>query len=244
MFLFVGLAILFLHNLSLTANVVNVNIHGFGFADFIGILFLSFALVFLVVGKGIESVVMVPTGPMFADRERTAVAVRDYQDRKSNNPEYVLISGEVNNRDERGRATSRSQPIGIYKQLRKSGVPREEIMFEPDSADTLQNFIYTLGKMKKKGLHDLRIATDKWQYKRFQYYLDRARTEGLVGGDFKMSLVESNPVRPSLGYAIMSYYQDKGRIEQAGSLDTAAKYGKVSGTGKRLYLMARGFLGI
>ncbi len=226
-------------SLSFTGYVTALQMPVINFSWFFPAFFLALSLVLITTRKGIESVVMIPTGTLDADDERTRGAVKDYRE---NSPEEVLIVGLID-KDEHGRAKPTAQPIKIYKKLRKSGVKREDIFFEGESKDSLQNFVYSLEQLKDSNLRSLKISTDKWQFKRFQYYLDRAKQEGLANKDLQLQWVDSGPVRPSLPYAIAAYYKDMGRIKQAGSLKNAADVGKTSKS-NNLYLILRGILGV
>ena len=97
---------------------------------------------------------------------------------------YVLISGKIH-RDERGRLKIESQQYSIYKELRDHyGLKPSDFIIEGMSEDTLENFLYSIRKLKKKKVNHIKISTNLTQYWRFKLFEREAKQEGLVDNYF------------------------------------------------------------
>jgi len=148
--LLVGFVFLFLSvDIIFTGAVIGTNIEIKNILFFVfSLTFFMASLILFVVNKSLESLV-IPTGTLEADQKRVGTVMRSHSHTKEPKP-YVLVSGEIQ-RDERGRPEKESQQYSIYKELREHyGLKPSDFIIEGKSRDTLENFLYSIKKLKRK----------------------------------------------------------------------------------------------
>jgi uncharacterized SAM-binding protein YcdF (DUF218 family) len=97
---------------------------------------------------------------------------------------YVVISGGINR--ERGKIPKTAPQYVIYKRLRDEyKIKPNEIIIEGKSQDTLENFLYSIKKLKNKKINRMKIATNATQYWRFKLFETEAKKEGIINDSFK-----------------------------------------------------------
>lgn len=178
---------------------------GFMIIHILGILFLVGALGILVEGKGLEGVV-VPTGPSYrADHQRALGGVKKYDENRSS---LVIITGEMNN-SKSERSFIGSQPMRIYKEMRKSGVPRDHFVFESLSHNTQENVLYILEKLKEKKINEITVITDKPHAKRFEMMFNKSKKQGIAPENLEVKTYSEN-INNSYGLvkASLAYLKD------------------------------------
>ena len=184
-------------------------------------VFFVVSLILFVVNKSLESLV-IPTGNFEADQKRLRTAMTDYLDRKGPKP-YVLVSGAIQ-RDERGRAKRNSEQYSIYKELRgRYGLKPSDFIIEGKSKDTLENFLYSVKKLKRKKINRMKIATNPTQYWRFKLFEEEAKREGLVDSSFELEPIYTSESIKEFIYGVLAYVKDYIRIKSAGSLEKARR---------------------
>src|SRR4030042_5740629 len=122
----------------ISGNMIEFFGKGYVFNPFfsIGLILFFLSLVLLALNESLETIV-IPTGPSYeADRQRTEAGIRKYKENENNS--QMLISGKYND----GMCFINSQPIKIYKILRKAGIPRDRIILENKSNSTQENVLY------------------------------------------------------------------------------------------------------
>ncbi|MFH1452327.1 MAG: YdcF family protein [archaeon] len=185
------------------------------------ILSLTFfigSFVLYVVNKSLESLV-IPTGNLEEDEKRVETAMRSYV--RTKDKPYVLVSGEIH-RDESGGPRRESQQYSIYKKLREQyGLKPSDLIIEGKSRDTLENFLNSVEKLKRKGVNHLKIATNQTQYWRFKLFEREAKREGLVDGSFEIEPLYTSESPREFVYGVLAYVKDYFRIKFAGSLEDA-----------------------
>jgi hypothetical protein len=185
------------------------------------LVFFMASLVLFVVNKSLESLV-IPTGTLEADQRRVETAMRSYIHTKEPRP-YVLISGEIH-RDERGRPKKESQQYSIYKELREHyGLKSSDFIIEGKSRDTLENFLYSIKKLKRKKVNHIKIATNPTQYWRFKLFEREAKREGLIDNSFEVEPLYTSETPKEFIYGVLAYVKDYVRVKSAGSLENAEK---------------------
>jgi hypothetical protein len=219
--LFAGFIFLFLSvDVTFTGAVIGTNIEITNYFFFVfGLTFFMASLVLFVVNKSLESLV-IPTGTLEADEKRVETAMRSYSHTKEPKP-YVLISGEIH-RDERGRPEKESQQYSIYKELREHyGLKPSDFIIEGKSRDTLENFLYSIKKLKRKKVNYMKIATNPTQYWRFKLFEREAKREGLVDDSFEVEPLYTSESPKEFIYGVLAYVKDYIRVKSAGSLEKA-----------------------
>ena len=220
-FLFIGFVFLFLSvNVTFTGAVTGTYIKItnnlffiFSLASFI----VSFVL--FVVNKSLESLV-IPTGTLDEDEKRVETAMRSYTHTKEPRP-YVLVSGEIQ-RNEKGKPKKQSQQYLIYKELRERyQLKPSDFIIEGKSKDTLENFLYSVKKLKRKGVNNMKIATNSTQYWRFKLFEREAKKEGLIDDSFKVEPLYTSESLKEFVYGALAYVKDYFRVKSAGSLEKA-----------------------
>jgi uncharacterized SAM-binding protein YcdF (DUF218 family) len=180
---------------------------------------LMVSFIMLVAEKSLEAIV-IPTGGE-TNESRTRGAMTLYKSRKEK--PYVLISGEIE-RDSNKIPKKESQQYEIYKELRKEyGLRPSDIIVEGKSKDTLENFLFMLKKLKKKGINRLEISTNPTQYWRFKLFERQARSEGLIDESFEMEPVYNRESPKQFLYGLLAYAKDYLRVKSSDSLEEARK---------------------
>jgi uncharacterized SAM-binding protein YcdF (DUF218 family) len=183
----------------------------FRYEILLGLILLGGSLILLISRNSLE-VIVVPTGPSLeADKQRALKGAERFHKRESR---YVIISGQYND-----GVYSGSQPEKIYHELVNAGVPKDKIIFENKSSDTMENVLYTcdtindLAKEKElSGPYKVIVCTDKPHAKRFRMLLKRAKKEGYAPGDLRIR-TDSRGINPSYSSekAKITYIKDKYR---------------------------------
>ena len=183
--------------------------------------FFMASLVLYVVNKSLESLV-IPTGTLEADQKRVGTAMKSYT--RTKDKPYVLVSGKIH-RDEKGRPKRESQQYSIYKELMGYyGLKPSDLIIEGKSRDTLENFLYSIKKLKKKRINHIKIATNPTQYLRFKLFEKKAKREGLINNSFKIEPLYTSESPKEFVYGILAYVKDYFRVKSAGSLKKAEKH--------------------
>lgn len=156
--LVIGFVFLFLSiDVTFTGAVTETNVKVSNSVFFIiGLAFFIVSLGLLAAGKSLESL-LIPTGTKRAIQARVETAMKDYEGREEK--PYILIAGEIH-RDERGRPEKDTQQALIYKELRERGLKPSDFIIEGKSRDTLENFLYSIEKLKEKGIGRMKISTN------------------------------------------------------------------------------------
>ena len=168
------------------------------FFQMLGITIIFVSMILMLKKDSLEAVV-VPTGPSLEiDQKRAKNGARKYLQNKDR---FVIISGIYNDGKLHG-----SQSEKIYRTLREGGVPRERILFEHESEDTLENVLYTSKLAMEKGIKNLIVSTDKPHAKRFKLLFDRAKKKGLAPKDLRVRYTTRglepsyNPAKAKVAY--------------------------------------------
>ncbi|GEM_PF-6167013 len=162
--------------------------------------------------KSLEAI-MVPTGSGGKiDEQRALVGAKVYHEHPDS---LVIISGIV-----KGKFLG-SQSAGIYKTLRRAGVPRGHIEIEGKSKDTLENVRCASKILTDEGVQRLYVATDKDHARRIGMLFQTAKSEGLVP--------ESLKVRPYSKGIDKAYSPANAQAHYAKDLLLSVKTGKPKG---------------
>jgi len=223
--LLVGFVFLFLSvDTTFTGAVIGADVKITNTLFFIfSLIFFASSFVLFVINKSLESLV-IPTGTLEADQKRVETAMRSYT--RTKNKPYVLVSGEIH-RDEKGQAEKESQQYSIYKGLRENyGLKPFDFIIEGKSRDTLENFLYSIKKLERKGINHIKIATNPTQYWTFKLFEREAKREGLVDDSFKVEPLYTSETPKEFIYGILAYAKDYFRVKSAGSLEKLKKQRK------------------
>jgi len=183
---------------SITGNVVGGGIlNSIPFFQIIGFVFLIGSFLILT-SKKLEGIV-VPTGPSHeVGSQRASKGFEKYLENPDN---LIFISGEFGQEKFMG-----SQPMKIYKQMRKAGVPRENFIFESKSRNTQENVLYLSDKIKEKGVNHITIVTDGPHAKRFKMLFDKAKNKGYAPKNLEVETFSEgiqnsySPLKANLAY--------------------------------------------
>ncbi len=224
-FLLLGLIFLVLSlNVNLTGAVIGTEIEIHNYLFFV--LSLAFILVSLILftKKSLESLV-IPTGETIegGSKKRVEKAMENYFHTKEPKP-YILVTG-LTERDKKGRPKLKSQQYQIYDELRhKYNLKPSDMIIEGKSRDTLENFLYSIKKLKKKGINHMKIATSPIHYRRFKLFEKQAKKEGIIDESFEIEPLYTSETPREFIYGILAYVKDYFRVKSAGSLEKAKKY--------------------
>ena len=141
------------------------------------VLFIVF---FLLVSRKKLDAIIIPTGPSYeVGRERASVAAKRYAHGKG--ADYLIISGELGDKE-----LKESQRADIYRTLRSYGIKAGDIRIEGKSENSLENLLYSLKKVKKKGIKRVGIASSPSHLDRFRDIFDAAKKQGLIDKGFRL----------------------------------------------------------
>jgi uncharacterized SAM-binding protein YcdF (DUF218 family) len=187
----------------------------------IGLTLIMVALILQSTNNSLETI-LVPTGTPLAAKERTKTAIKEYK--KETDKPYVLISG-VLDRDESRKIKKDSQTYDIYKEFKKkSDIKPSEFIIEGKSKDTLENFLYSIKKLKDKNIEHVKIATNPTQYWRFKLFENEAKKEGLIKNSFEMTPLYTHETPKEFLYGVLAYAKDFLRIKTSKSLKDATSH--------------------
>ncbi|MCH8945694.1 MAG: YdcF family protein [Nanoarchaeota archaeon] len=183
--IFLVLSLVFLlapTSLTITGNVILENFHfGFSYFYIIGIIFLFSSMIIFVSRQTLDAII-IPTSPSHEeDIERAGKAGKEEDKLKDEG--YFLISGYVP-KEKGKRLYKGSQTQDIYRELRKHGIKPSEIKIEPKARNTIENVIYSLEEIKKRGGKDIGIVSYPGHLDRFEDIIRQAKEEGLVDRKF------------------------------------------------------------
>ncbi len=179
---FLALSFLFLlvsFSPRLSGGTIGVNTH-ISLSFIISIIFFFLAILVFVARQTLDAI-MIPTGTFEADKRRTE---RAYEEGKEEKGQIYLISGRID------KPIKTSQVYAIYKQLRSHDIRLGNIIIEGKSANTLENVLFSLEKLKKRGAHDVGIASNPIHLDRFEYVIKKAKEEGIIDKDFRVHRLE------------------------------------------------------
>jgi len=190
-FLILGVVIFLINSFKITGGVIGYSDANFSFSSLTSLIFIGVAVFLFVVKEDLEAIV-VPTGPSYeAGRQRAKGGAEEY----SRHPnDVVIISGEFDN----GKFIG-SQPGKIYRILRKSGVPRRDIILENNSGNTIENVLYTCDEIKEKGINEVTVVSDRSHAARLKMLFGRAKKEGYAPKNLKVHTY-SEGIKPSYGF--------------------------------------------
>jgi len=223
--LFLGLGFIFLFSsvyFSVTGAVIgNNNIVANKLSLIIGLSFLIGFFILHIHSKSLEAIV-IPTGDLEADEKRTERAMAEYPRDEEKTP-YVLVTGDIKY-DAHGKIKKDSQQSSIYKELRnKYNLNPSDMIIEGKSRDTLENFLYSIKKLKKKKIDKMEISTNRTQYWRFKMFEQEAKREGLIKDSFEITPLYTQESLSQFAYGTLALMKDYIRVKSAGSLKNASK---------------------
>ena len=194
--IFLVLSLIFLlipSSLNITDNVIAENISVvFNFFYILGLIFFSSSMIIFASRQNLDAII-IPTGggewdsekKMYSqDRDRTQKAVEERDQLKKKG--YFLISGYVPKGKENKRVYKGSQTQDIYRELRKYGIKPSEMRIEPQARNTIENVVYSLKKVKKRGGRDVGIVSYPGHLDRFEDIIERGKKEGIIDKNFEI----------------------------------------------------------
>jgi uncharacterized SAM-binding protein YcdF (DUF218 family) len=167
---------------SLTGGFIGINLDISPLYLISSVFFLVSILIFAT--RQTLDAIMIPTGTREADKERTDKAVEEYY--LGRGADFLLISGRID------RPIETSQVYDIYKRLKGYGIKQEEVQVEGRSANTLENVLFSLEKLKKRGAKDVGIASNPMHLDRFEYIIEKAKESGIIDRDFRVHRLETS----------------------------------------------------
>jgi len=222
--LFVLGCIFFSNSLSFTivGNVIGVGAEvKDNFFFVIGMAFFIGSFILYLQSKSLEAIV-IPTGDLDADEKRTKRAMVEYSKSDEETP-YVLVTGNIKY-DAHGEIKRDSQQPSIYRELRnKYHLNPSDMIIEGKSRDTLENFLYSIKKLKKKKINKMEISTNRTQYWRFKMFEREAKREGLIKEDFEITPLYTKESFSQFAYGTLALIKDYVRLKGATSLENASK---------------------
>ncbi len=218
-----GLGFLFFSvNVTFTGAIIGTSLQVSNMFLFIlSLIALLGALLSYASDRALESLVIPTGGSPNIEEKRLETAMKQYG-REEPKP-YILVTGRID-RNKYGRP-SRSSQYRLYSELRKKyGLKPSDMIIEGQSKDTLENFLYSIKKLQKKGINKIKIATNPTQFWRFRMFEKRAKKEGLIDKSFEMEPLYTEESGREFIYGILAYIKDSSRLAVAGSLEKADNY--------------------
>jgi len=228
----ISLGIIFLGMFSITGHVISDKKY-FSLTNIIGfaLLFLSFIL--MTSRKSLEAIV-IPAGKKEENKTR-AKRGRDYY---NNDEQYFIISGG------RGDEPLRESDMAeIYNELReaeklriygkKPKIKPSQIVVEGRSADTLENVLYSLQKLKSN-TGEITFVSYPLHLRKMRMIMKKAREEGLVPGGLKERYVPTSQNISEFIYGVLALAKEKYRLRNGIKEAQKNKTGEFGNFVKRL----------
>lgn len=174
------------YNWNITGGVIGSNAAP-SYLYFASIIFAVISLLVFASRQTLDAI-MIPTGGYEENPRRTKRALEEYNEGKG--AKILLISGGPMKGDKPPYSVKSGQVYQIYEQLRRYGVKPSSIMVEGQSNSTLDNVLFSLERLKKKGVKDIGIASSPSHLDRFENIVEKAKEEGIVGRDFRAHRLE------------------------------------------------------
>jgi hypothetical protein len=176
----------------------------------------------LYISKKSLEVLLVPTGVGNANLKRAEAAGKEYEKLKNKKHKpYILITGGIQ-RDKQGKIKKDSDQYEIYRYLRKNHhLKPSEFLIEGESKDTLENFLYSLKKLKNKNTKEIIIATNPTQYQRFKMFEKQAKKQKLIDKDFQIKPSYTDESKKDFIYGVLANIKDYFRLKSSSSLEEA-----------------------
>lgn len=168
---------------------------------FVGLILLFISIFLFISKKSLDAIIIPTAGRKEEDLERTKRAEKE-------KTEYYLISGEKE-KDKQLKETSRAV---IYKELRKYGIKPSQIKIEGKSGDTLENILYSLKKLK--AVKKIGIASYPGHLKRFKYIINKAKDEGIIPADLKVTYFPTKETLNEKAYGLLALLKEKYKLRQ------------------------------
>jgi len=185
------ISLAFSFNPTLTGNVIGTNVNT-SYFYFISLVFFILSILIFTSRKTLDAII-IPGGQ--EKQERTERAVKEYLGGGAN---ILLISGRID------KPIKTSEIYSTYKRLRSYGIKPGEMVVEGKSANTLENVLFSLEKLKKRGAHDVGIASNPTHLDRFEYVIKKAKEEGIVDKDFRVHRLETSETAGQWIYGVVS----------------------------------------
>ena len=172
-----------------------------------------------MVKDGLETVI-IPTGSLKSDKERTKSAMRYYHTFQNEKPKIMIVGNIQRGLDD--RLIKESQQYAIYKNLRNIyGLQPKNLWIEGESNNTLENSLYLYDKIKDRNVKKISIATSLTHYLRFKLFEKEAKKEELIPQDLKFHWVYTPEPLNEFIRGTLAYVQDSLILKKAGSLENA-----------------------
>ena len=173
-------------------------------------LFIMIAAFLSLVKRGSLEAILIPTGPSDEiGEERAVVGAEQYKRHKDreNHRDVVIVTGEYNGK---GGRFFGSQSDRIYRELRRSGVPKKSIILEGESEDSMDNVLYTCDEIRKRGdINEITIVSDNLHARRIEMLFGRAKDKGYVSKDLKIHTYSKGLKNSyNIPKAIVAYIKD------------------------------------
>lgn len=164
----------------------------------LGLILLVFGIILFLERKSLDAVI-IPTGGYEKNIKRTKRA-------KDEEAKYYLISGYIN----KNRPIKESQTADIYRELRRYGIKPSQMIIESRAKDSLDNVIYSLGKLK--GLKSIGIVSYPEHLKRFEYIINKAKKEGIVNKDIEIVKIPTKENLKEKVYGVLGNIKERYKL--------------------------------
>ncbi|MCK5149880.1 YdcF family protein [Candidatus Pacearchaeota archaeon] len=197
-------------NFNLTGNFIKDYFEGsFLFYHLIGLIFFIGGLGLLVGKRSLDYLIIPIAGEDKEDLERTKRAEKE-------KTEYYIISGHI----DKTKPIKYSQTATIYKELRKQGIKPSEMKIESKSKDTLENAIYSLGKVKE--MKTVGIISYPKHLERFKMIINQAKEEGRIPKNIKIKYLPTEQTFKEWAYGTLANIKERYRLRKG--VDEAKKH--------------------
>jgi hypothetical protein len=186
-------------NSNLTGNLIREYFNNnFMLIHLLGLILLIFGIILFLERKSLDAVI-IPTGGYEKNIKRTKRA-------KDEEAKYYLISGYI----DKNRSIKESQTADIYKELRKYGIKPSQMIIESRAKDSLDNVIYSLGKLK--GLKIIGIVSYPKHLKRYEYIINKAKKEGIVDKDIEIVKIPTEENLKEKVYGVLGNIKERYKL--------------------------------
>ena len=172
-------------SLTITGNVIAENFDAqFNLMYFLSLIFFIFSFIVFVSKQSLDAIIVPTSSSHEEDIERADKSAREKSKLKDHG--YFIISGYIGRSEEGSGLYKGSQTQDIYEELRKQGIDPRKIKIEPQARNTIENVVYSLKRIKKRGGRDVGIVSYPGHLRRFEDIIKRAKEEEIVDKDFRI----------------------------------------------------------
>jgi hypothetical protein len=196
----------------ISGNVIsNYFSQSLSFMQITGFIFLFVSLIFLSYKESLDAII-IPTGGYHHSKLRTEKAIKKYKGYKIK--PKIIISGDKSN------PLEKSERYMIYSMLRKENIKPSKMKIRK-AKNSIENILYALKNEKNKKIG---IVSYPLQLKRFGFIIKRAKEEGKIPKNIKITKIPTKEKFKDKIYGFLALVKEKYNLRKG--FDKTKKTGR------------------